>query len=474
MRSSPADPAQATGRREAALRFLQARTDHERSPEPVYSPASFDLERMRELLDRLGNPQRSFPAVHIAGTKGKGSTAVMIAQACSAAGYRTGLTTSPHLERVEERIMVDGQPCSADEFAALVEDVAPAVQATDEKQGGARDPKSGLTYFEIVTAMAMLFFARRQVDLAVLEVGLGGRLDATNVCCPQVSVITSISFDHTRELGNTLAQIAREKAGIVKPAVPVVSGVTQDEPRGVIRRVCEQLGCRLVELLHDFDFRYAPPQSLETVPAKGKLDFFHRHPGTPRELRDITLGLLGRHQAANAAVALATLGELNRQGWRIAEGPIRSALTHVVWPGRVELMARRPAIVVDGAHNVASVAALLETLNESFSGRPRWLIFAASRGKDVDGMLAKLLAQFDQVIFTRYLSNPRSVPPEELAARALAVSGRRCHACRTPTEAWDVVRAAAHPEELICAGGSLFLAAEMRCEIQTRPYRARA
>ena len=304
------------------------------------------------------------PIVHVAGTKGKGSTSAMVAAVLSAAGYRTGLFTSPHLDRVEERIVVDGQPCSAEELADLVERVRPAVEAMDRDQGpGARGEGSemptlqlsnsnlqslipnpspvGPTYFEILTAMALDHFRRRRVDAAVLEVGLGGRLDSTNVCSPCVSIITSISFDHTKQLGETLAAIAVEKAGIIKPGVPVISGVDVEEPREVIRRIARQNGCRLVELGVDFGFDYRPPRHLERAASPAQFDFRylardseHREseensrgltaPGgaadTHRGLlapgyftSDVALGLLGRHQAANAAVALAAMEELRRQ-----------------------------------------------------------------------------------------------------------------------------------------------------------------
>ena len=228
-------------RRADALQFLLGRENYERWQKMPYDPARMGIERMRQLLEAIGSPQENLPIVHVAGTKGKGSTAAMIAAALSAAGYRTGLFTSPHLERIEQRIAIDGQPCTAEEFTALLELLRPAVDTLDRR---AAEGRSGPTFFEIVTAMAFLHFSRKKVQAAVLEVGLGGRLDATNVCQPTVSVITSISFDHTQQLGNTLAAIAGEKAGIIKPGVPVVSGVVQVEARNVIRQACQKTGSR--------------------------------------------------------------------------------------------------------------------------------------------------------------------------------------------------------------------------------------
>ena len=257
---------------QAAAEFLTSRIDYERATAVSYDPRDFCLDRMRELLDRLGNPQRGLPIIHIAGTKGKGSTAAMIASILRAAGFHTGLYSSPHLDSLEERLMVDGAICPADELVGLVNRVRPVVAAMDDAGGAGRGSKRP-TYFEIVTALALLRFALCRVDAAVLEVGMGGRLDSTNVCDPLVSVITNISFDHTQQLGNTLAAIAREKAGIIKPDTPVVSGVLSDEPRQVVAEVARVQGCRLVQLGKDFDYTYRPPRNLNQASTWGHMDF---------------------------------------------------------------------------------------------------------------------------------------------------------------------------------------------------------
>ena len=455
-------------RRECALRFLDDRINYERALSVPYREREFKLERMRELLARIDDPQDALSIVHVAGTKGKGSTAAMLGAVLSAAGYRAGVFTSPHLYRLEERIAVDGRPCSAAELVELIDRLKPAVEAM-EKAAAASDPDEiGPTYFEITTAMALLHFARRKVEAAVLEVGLGGRLDSTNVCRPLVSAITSISFDHTLQLGNTLESIAREKAGIVKPSVPVVSGVVDRQPREVIREVCRRQGCRLSELEVDFDFTYDPPRRLESAPAMGRLDFRYRGRGRESGYRDLSLRMLGHHQAANAAVALAVVAELQQAGWEISETAVRTGLAEVVWPARVELLSRRPAVVIDAAHNPASIDALLRVLQESFSVRRRLLVFATTQEKDVRGMLGRLLGQFDEVVFTRYLNNPRAVPPEELDAMALELSGRRYRVCSGPGDAWGEAGRLAAPEDLICVTGSFFIAAEMRQQIGAR------
>jgi len=455
-------------RRKAAQRFLFGRIDYERARTMPYRSRTFKLDRMRELLDRLGNPQRALPAVHVAGTKGKGSTAAMIGAVLRASGYRTGVFTSPHLDRLEERLAVDGQPCTEAELVALVEQLVAPVRAMDEAAGRRSPPEDGPTYFEVVTAMAMLHFARRKVDLAVLEVGLGGRLDSTNVCRPLVSAITSISLDHTRQLGDTLESIAGEKAGIIKPGVPVVSGVTDPGPREVIREACRRLGSRLVELGVDFDVDYRPPLRLDRAPAMASIDFRQTTPGAETECRGVSVSLPGRHQAANAAVALAALAEVRRSGRTIPDEAIRAGLQDLDWPCRVEVVARRPAVVLDSAHNVASIDALARVLDESFCARRRLLVFATTQEKDARGMLSRLVGPFDEVFLTRYLNNPRSVPPEELGALVGELTGRQPHLCETPARAWEQARRAAAPDDLICATGSFFLAAEVRALIRGR------
>lgn len=451
--------------RDEALNYLCQRIDYERALVVPYGEAEYKLQRMRELLDRLGRPQDRLPIVHIAGTKGKGSTSAMIAAILSAAGYRTGLFTSPHLERIEERFQIDAQPCPSVEFARLVDQLRPVIDAMDTQAAGRR-PEIGPTYFELTTALALLYFQQARVDVAVLEVGLGGRLDSTNVCQPQVSVITSISFDHMKQLGNTLAAIAGEKAGIIKPGVPVVSGVTLDEPRTVIEHRAEEHGCRHIQLERDFSFEYHPAASVDHADSLPTIDF-HSPKGAFRQLDRVSLGLLGRHQGANAAVALATINELCAQGWRIDESAVRRGLAEVRWPARIEVLRREPTVILDAAHNVASVEALIATLDESFAPTRRTLIFATTRDKDLPGMLARLVPAFERIVFTQYQSNPRRVDASELLDVASQVVApdlvtERCRVMDSAVEAWQHVRVQSTPQDLICISGSFFIAAELR------------
>jgi len=447
-----------------ALAYLFGRIDYERTAKIPYRSRTFKLDRMRDLLARLGNPESALKIVHVAGTKGKGSTSSMLAGALTAAGYHTGLYTSPHLERLEERLMIDGEMCSEDELVDLVRRVQSVVTELDH-ESNADEGETGPTYFEITTAMALLHFAGQKVDTAVLEVGLGGRLDSTNVCNPLVSVITSISFDHMRQLGNTLTAIAGEKAGILKPGVPVVSGVLNEEPREVIRQRAKQLDCPLKQLGEDFDFSYRSPNVID-----------YRSWDAKREpLRDARVGLIGKHQAANAAVALATLDVLAAGDWNVPEKAARHGLANVVCPARVECLSTKPTIIVDAAHNAASVEALVEVLLELETATPgksedsrRTLVFATSLDKDAEAMLRFLLPQFDRVVFTRYMNNPRAVEPADLLkiAERFAAEG---NGSPPQFEVFDDSQAAAthaHGQlgenDLLCVTGSFFIAAELR------------
>jgi len=449
-----------------ALAFLDLRIDYERALSVPYTEREFQLDRMRDLLSRLGNPHQRLKIIHVAGTKGKGSTSAMIASVLAAAGYRTGLYTSPHLDRLEERFVVDGRPCSEAELASLVENMRLPVDEMDHQARRRSPAEPGPTYFEITTAMALVHFAASQVDAAVLEVGLGGRLDSTNVCQPEVSVITSISLDHTKQLGSTLAEIAAEKAGIIKPDVPIISGVVAEEPRNVIADIAKRQPSRLIQAGEDFVFDYHPARILDSAAPHATLDFQLRTPGRGRRLNAIELNLPGRHQAANAAVALTALDELTAQGWRISEDAIRRGLALVHCPARVEIVSWQPTVVIDSAHNIASIQSLLDTLSESFGSERRLLVFATTQDKDVRGMLALLLPRFEAVILTRYASNPRGVPVAELDAIVAELSSTPRYLCADPSAAWGQACRLATRRHLICIAGSFFLAAEIRHAIE--------
>jgi dihydrofolate synthase/folylpolyglutamate synthase len=438
-------------RYEEALAFWYGLVDYERK---TIRPGDLNLDRMRVLLQALGNPQERLRIVHVAGSKGKGSTAAMLAAILRKAGYRTGLFTSPHLCRVEERIQVDGAVITDEELTALLEEVQRSLSAGS--RAGLR--KARHTFFEVATALGFLHFARRRVDVAVIEVGLGGRFDSTNVCEPMVSLITSISFDHTQQLGNRLQSIAMEKAGIVKPGRPAISGATAPEARGVIEDACRRRRAPLRQLGVDFHYRYEPGRVTANSEQRPRVRFVSGQRTWP----ELEVGLLGEHQAANAAVVLACIEQLRAEGLRIGDQAVAAGLGGVRWPARLEVLGRRPVIVLDCAHNLASAQALIDTLRTSFPPARRLLVFAGSSDKDLAGMLDLLAPHFAQAFLTRYHSNPRGMPGEQLLDILRRTADLPATVYPTPAEAWQAASASAGPEDLICVTGSVFLAGEVR------------
>jgi len=462
---------------EAARAFWYGLINYEQRPP---APDDLRLEPMRRLLARLGDPHRRLRVVHVAGTKGKGSTAAMLAAIFRQSGYRTGLFTSPHLCRVEERFQVDGRPISPPELTALLNDIHAAVASSggagERGSGGEpnqataadssdfspplpRSPALPLTFFEAATAVGFLHFVRRRVGAAVVEVGLGGRFDSTNVCRPAVALITSISLDHTRQLGDRVALIAREKAGVVKPGRPAVSGAVAPEARAVIERACRERGAPLRQLGVDFHYEYEPGRvgrdPADDRPPRVRVTTRRRWPA-------MELSLLGEHQAANAAVAVACVEELREQGWRIPDAAVAAGLAGAAWPARMETVGRRPLVVLDCAHNAASAEALVRTLRESFPPGRRLLVFAGSADKDLAGMFRLLAPHFAHAFLTAYLGGARSTPPAELARLLRAAGGPPATECDAPAAAWAAARRAAGPDDLICITGSVFLAGELR------------
>ncbi|HYV34310.1 MAG TPA: folylpolyglutamate synthase/dihydrofolate synthase family protein [Gemmataceae bacterium] len=447
---------------EEAIQFWFGRVNYEhRSP----GPSDLKLDRMHALLERLGNPHQTLRIIHVAGSKGKGSTSAMLAAILRQAGYRTGLFTSPHLSAIEERIQVDGSPISRNELAAIMTEVRPFVEEMDQRQPAGA---IGVTFFEIATAVGFLHFARRRTEAVVLEVGLGGRFDSTNVCRPALAIITSISHDHTEQLGNTLASIAFEKAGIVKRGRPTLSGARDPEARAVIQRICRERASPLRELDVDIHYNHLPGEITAETTRLPRV----RITTSRRPWPEMELGLLGEHQAANAALAVAAVEELRQQGMHIGDAAVANGVAHVDWPARLEVVSRRPLVVLDCAHNIASIEALNDTLRQSFPpaagtngnvhGGRRLLIFACSNDKDVAGIVQLLAPHFAHAFMTRYTKSRRGVPPEQLVELWRRSSDHPATACATPAEAWQAARAAAQPHDLICITGSVYLAGELR------------
>jgi dihydrofolate synthase/folylpolyglutamate synthase len=399
-----------------ALQFLNSFTDYERMASQ-YAPADYDLDRMRRLLASLDNPERAFLSLHIAGTKGKGSTAHLTEALLREAGYRTGLYTSPHLVDLRERIRLDGKPISEDDFTRILAQMEPQLRRLKP------------TYFETMTAAAFLFFADQGVDYAVVEVGLGGRLDATNVILPAACAITTIDYDHMDKLGHTLTAIAGEKAGIIKPGVPVVSSPQPAAARKVLLELCNPVFPR---------FRVLSTRGFV-------LKFMV-------EGRRCDLPVLGEHQAANAAIALALV---ERSGATVSAEAVRRAFRKVRLPGRVERVGRRPWLIVDAAHNPVSARALAAAL-KSVPRRRTILVFGASSDKDYKGMLKTLLPSADLTIFTK-ASSPRAAATSDLMRHA---KGRPAVAAGSVARALALARKAAGPEDAIVVTGSFYVAGE--------------
>ena len=436
---------------EAALEYLFGRINYERVPTSKYSTDDFQLPRMSTLLERLGNPQLTIPAVHITGTKGKGSTAVMTAAMLQAAGHTVGLFTSPHLVRFEERMTVNGQLPPPGKIVSLVEKLKSL--AADLEQSDETRP----TFFELSTALAWMVFQNAGCDLVVLEVGLGGRLDTTTLCAPLVTVITSVSRDHMKLLGDTLELIAREKAGIVKPGVPCLIGVDQSSVVEVIAQFCRERGAELLQLGHEILIEHRHPTPGRIGPAKWTIDV-----RTPSNLyRDMSVPLAGEFQTRNAALAIVAVEVVSQRLGGITEEQMRAGLVQVAWPLRLEVAQQSPLILLDAAHNDASMRELCRAALSIPAGT-RTLIFGTSRDKEAAVMLGIAGAAFDLLILTKYSTNPRAWPVEELVEVAKSSTRMPIQFCDTVAEALHLARQTSQPGDLICVAGSFFLAAEAR------------
>jgi dihydrofolate synthase/folylpolyglutamate synthase len=424
-----------------ALRLLQARDDWERTGSPA-DAGRWDLRRMHSLLARLDDPHLGRRTVHVAGSKGKGSVSAMIDSVLRQTGVRAGLYTSPHLHRFVERIAVDGAPLSEDEFAGLVAAIWPHVEAEDA------DGRYGrISTFEALTAMAFVAFREQGVEYQVLEVGLGGRLDATNVFEQKdVCVITAISLEHTAVLGDTIAQIAEEKAGIITPGSTVIMAPQRESAADVIRRVCAERGATLMEVAQTCALSRAKHDR------EGQ-DFSLR---TRRATYRLHMPLLGRHQLDNAAAAILTLEAL---GLDFDEAALRAGLSAVRWPCRIELLKHKPLVVADGAHNADSARRLVQTLRDDLGVREAVLVVGCSGDKDLAALAAELAPIATRAIATRS-RNPRARDPREIAA---AFAEREIPvAIEEPVGAAVDAALAQLDGEALVVCGSLFVAAEAR------------
>ena len=421
----------------AALNYILSFSDYERWPGAGYAER-WDLRRMEDILLRLGQPHLEQRTVHVAGSKGKGSTAAMIASALVDAGSRTGLYISPHLHTMRERIRVNGQFITEEEFAELTSEMKCKIAET------CSGPYGELSTFEILTALAFCHFKKQTVDFQVLETGLGGRLDATNVTTPEVCVITSISMDHTAVLGDTIAQIAREKAGIIKNGVPVVSSPQVPEAEAIIQSICSERRARLIVIGREVAWRgkglQLGKQLLEVDGLRGSYD--------------LAIPLLGDPQLENAATAVAALEVLE-----IEHANITAGLSNVHWSGRFEVLGNEPLFIADGAHNSDSARKLVDSLKQYTQFDRTILIIGTSADKNSPGIVAELASFFDNVITTTS-EHPRATHSADLTA-AFAQYGSATQTTRNIPEAVSKALELAGNRDLICATGSLFLVAEV-------------
>ena len=427
-----------------AEEYLNSFTNYEQIPGIAYAQAGYSLGHLEELLRRMGNPQLAARTIHIAGTKGKGSVAAMIAEVLSGSGYRTGLYTSPHFHTLRERIVIDGSLISEAEFATAIAELKPFVESM--KQGA--DFRQ-LTYFEALTALAFAYFQKKRADFQVLEVGLGGRLDATNVMAnPAVCVITPISLDHTQILGNTLEEIAREKAGIIKPGCWVVISPQPREAAQVITDVCREKEAKVVQMGKDVIWKKISGdlqhQSLVIESKTGRYQ--------------VSIPLLGDFQLENTATSVAALEILSSDGFDISAANITQGLAQVKWSGRFQILQQQPTVVIDGAHNVASIRRLVDNIKVYFPQKRIFVVFGTSCDKDIPGIVDELVSFSPQVIITQ-TSHSRAAPLAALAAE-FTKRGVEPETRKTVTEAISRALSLASKADIVCVTGSLFVVAE--------------
>ena len=432
---------------ESAVRYLLSLGRELGAPTQA-TAAKFNLENITVLMERLGRPDRTYPIVHIAGTNGKGSTAAFLESILRAAGFRTGLNTSPHLERINERIRINGDEVSDQIFA----ETFTRVQEVIEELLAAGRLQAHPTYFECVTALAFEVFARERVEFAVVEVGLGGRLDATNIVRPQVSVITRIDFDHENYLGHSLEEIAREKAGIVKAGVPVATAPQLPEVREVLRGKARELDATIVDTGEDFDLE-------REIAEAGCARALARARARGEAVR-LAPGLPGRFQLENALNAAATARLLQARGYRITNQNIEQGIRSAEWPGRLERLQAGPDVYLDGAHNPGAARELAQFLEENFASRRVYLIFGAMRDKSVDEMTGILFPLASEVILTQP-GTPRAVSANQLADLA-GHHAARYTVIRDAEEALESALAKARSDDAVFVTGSLYLVGQLR------------
>ena len=431
-----------------ALDFLTGHTDYERMRVVRYNTTTFNLDRMRTLLKHLGNPHLKLKTAHVAGTKGKGSTCHMLASMLQAGGFKTGLYTSPHLIDMRERIRVNGEMITPHEVVEYTKRIEPALRRMSADRP---------TFFEIFTAMSFAYFADRKVDVAVIETGLGGRLDSTNVLLPEVTGITSISKDHMSVLGNSVTKIAEEKAGIFKKDIPALTCIQEPAVENVLRRVAANTRTTLQVVGSDIEFSYRFECARPTGP--------HMRVCLTTEnsrFEHLAVPLMGEHQAVNCGLALAMLDKLKLRGFAFDDSKALEGLSQMKLPGRLEVVSRDPHVIIDGAHNAASIQALFRGISQHIPYDSMVVIFGCNCDKDIDGMLEQISLGANKVIFTQSRLNPKAAPPAELASIYTDRYGKMAQVAQTLPEALDIAERAISREDLIVITGSFYLIGEAK------------
>jgi len=431
----------------SAVKYLLNQTDFERMRVVQYDEETFKLGRMRDLLDALGNPQDAVSMIHVAGTVGKGSTVAMLSSMLRGNGYTVGEYTSPHLETIRERVVVNNAMVEEDAFIALLGEV---VSAAESK-------KLEPTFFELMTAIAFKYFADEAVDLAIIETGLGGRLDSTNVIHPIMTLVTEIDLDHTHILGNTLEEIAKEKAGIFKKGVPALSAAQTPEVAEVLKGCAEKTQTSVKVIGDDIEFsaRFGGgsdgKQHTRICLITEETNYMH-----------IPVPLEGEHQAKNCALALAAVNQLATMNYSIDELSTYDSLAKTEVEGRMEMICHRPRILVDGAHNPSSLTTLMKAVGAHIPYDSMVCIFGCCQDKDVEGMLHRVGLGADKIIITKAKDNQRAASPKILQKTFAEQSGKMTQIADTLEEALEIAAQAASRDDLICVTGSFYLVGEAK------------
>lgn len=437
-----------------AMQYVFSKTDYEKQQTLRYNVTTFDLDRMERLLKNLGNPHKKIETVHIAGTKGKGSTATMLARMLEANDYKVGLYTSPHVTSLHERITVDSVMITKKQMLSLINRVHSTIEKMSEKNDNP-------TFFEIMTTLAFMHFLDTEVDIAIIETGLGGRLDSTNVIKPAIVGITSISIDHQNLLGKTLDKIAKEKAGVMKKGVPVITVQQDPEAMRMLKRQAISVNAPLSVTGKDIDFSYRFESSREHGPHT-KICVT-----TPTSrFEHLRVPLPGQHQAVNCGLALAMLDKLKTQGYELDDEKSMRGLSKVSMIGRMEIISSDPRILVDTAHNAASIKALIHAIGQHVPYDSMVVIFGCNGDKDVRGMLNELQYGADKVIFTRS-NSPKAVYPQDLADMYTEICGKMCQTSLSLRESVGIAKSATCKEDLICITGSFYLVGQAKNQLSS-------